>query len=208
MTRFAALATILFATPPLYGADWPVWRGPKGDGVANDSAVPTTWSATENVLWKVPVPGIGHSSPVVSGGRVFLTSFVPETNDRMLLCFDRADGKLQWRKSVLTSAAEKMHKNNTPASSTPAADGSHVWSTFLDGDRIAVACHDFAGKPIWLETFGGFASQHGFCGSPVLFEDLLIVNGDSDGDAFLAVLDTKTGSTRVENRAPESHPVI
>src|SRR5262245_38610339 len=92
---------------PAAGGDWPVWRGPKGDGIVTDSAVPTKWSATENVVWKVSVPGIGHSSPVVSNGRVFLTSFDPQTNDRLLLCFDRADGKLLWQKSVLTAAPEK-----------------------------------------------------------------------------------------------------
>ncbi|HVL12421.1 MAG TPA: PQQ-binding-like beta-propeller repeat protein [Gemmata sp.] len=191
---------LLTLTPALtlaaQGGDWPVWRGPKGDGIVNDPAVPVKWSATENVCWKVAVPGAGHSSPVVSNGRVFLTSFLPETNDRVLLCFDRADGKLLWQKTVLTAAAEKMHKNNTPASSTPAADGEHVWVTFLDGDKVAVACHDFAGKRTWLKHFEGFTSQHGFCGTPVLFRDLVIVNGDSDGEAFVAALDRKTGETR------------
>jgi outer membrane protein assembly factor BamB len=177
-------------------ADWPVWRGSKGDGIVTDAAVPAKWSATENVRWKVAVPGVGHSSPVVSNGRVFLTSFVPESNDRVLLCFDRADGKLRWHKTVLSAAAEKMHKNNTPASSTPAADGAHVWATFLDGEKVAVACHDFAGKQVWSKSFAGFASQHGFCGTPVLFGDLVIVNGDSDGEAFVAALDKKTGETR------------
>jgi outer membrane protein assembly factor BamB len=95
-----------------------------------------------------------------------------------------------------------LHKNNTPASSTPASDGLHVWVTFLDGEKIVVACHDFSGKQIWLKTFGGFVSQHGFCGTPVLFEDLVIVNGDSDGDAFLAGLDKMTGETRWRTERP------
>jgi outer membrane protein assembly factor BamB len=201
MPRWLVLSLALIATgglrPPLaQAADWPVWRGPKGDGIVNDPAVPATWSATENVRWKVAVPGVGHSSPVVSSGRVFLTSFVPESNDRVLLSFDRADGKLLWQKTVLTALAEKMHKNNTPASSTPAADGEHVWVTFLDGDKVAVACYDFAGRREWLKHFDGFTSQHGFCGTPVLFENLVIVNGDSDGEAFVAALDKKTGETR------------
>jgi outer membrane protein assembly factor BamB len=195
-----ALAIALCST--LRAADWPVWRGPKGDGIVTDAAVPRKWSAIENVVWKVPVPGVGHSSPIVSSGRVFLTSFLSDSTDRVLLCFDRESGKLLWQKTVLTSAAEKMHKNNTPASSTPASDGTHVWVTFLDGDKIAVACYDFEGKQVWVKSFDGFASQHGFCGTPVLFENLVIVNGDSDGDAFIAGLDKKTGETKWKAERP------
>ena len=194
MRLLAAVLTLALALP-LSSADWPRFRGPNGDGVVTDPAVPTTWSATENVRWKVPVPGTGHSSPVVSNGRVFLTSYLPDTNDRVLLCFDRAGGKRLWQKVVVTAPAEKMHKNNTPASATPVADGSRVWSAFLDGDAIAVACHDFAGEVVWKKSFPGFTSHHGFCGTPVLFENTLIVNGDSDGDAFVAALDSKTGET-------------
>ncbi len=200
LSAFLALAPAL--TLSVEGGDWPVWRGLKGDGIVTDPAVPTKWSATENVAWKVAVPGVGHSSPIVSNGRVFLTSFDPETNERLLLGFDRKDGKLLWRRSVLTAAPEKMHKNNTPASSTPASDGGHVWVTFLDGERVAVACYDFTGKRVWLRTFDGFTSQHGFCGTPVLFENLVIVNGDSDGAAFLAALDKKTGETKWKVNRP------
>jgi outer membrane protein assembly factor BamB len=203
VTRLVLVASLaLTFTPTLRAADWPVWRGPKGDGIVSDPAVPTKWSATENVVWKVPVPRTGHSSPVVSNGRVFLTSFDPETKDRLLLSFDRRDGKLLWQKTVLTAAPEKMHKNNTPASSTPASDGTHVWVTFLDGEKVAVACYDFTGKRAWLKTFDGFTSQHGFCGTPVLFENLVVVNGDSDGAAFLAALDKKTGATKWKVERP------
>jgi outer membrane protein assembly factor BamB len=207
--RFAArllllvfLFALAFAPTLAQSGDWLVWRGPKGDGIVTDPAVPKKWSATENVAWKVAVPGLGHSSPVVSNGRVFLTSFIPDTNDRVLLCFDRADGKLLWRKTVLTSAAEKMHKNNTPASSTAAYDGTHVWVTFLDDTKITVTCFDFAGKQVWSKAFDGFVSPHGFCGTPVLFDNLVIVNGDSDGDAFVAALDKKTGETKWKTERP------
>lgn len=197
MTRLinASILALSLLTASSTAADWPVWRGPKGDGVVTDKAIPVKWSATENVLWKVPVPGSGQSSPIVSAGRIFLTSFDAGTNDRLLLCFNQDDGKLLWKRTVLTAAPEKMHKQNSPASSTAAADGSSVWVTFLDGDKIAVACYDFAGKQVWLKAFEGFVCSHGFCGTPVLYGDLLIVNGDSDGDAFLAALDKGTGET-------------
>lgn len=190
-----AMAVGMLAAGGLSAGDWPGWRGPNGDGVVADPAVPTTWSATENVRWKVPVPGVGHSSPVVSNGRLFLTTYLPETSERAVLGFDRADGRLLWQTPVLAAPAEKMHRNNTPASSTPVADGKHVWTTFLDGSKVVAACHDFAGKPVWVKRFDGFASHHGFCGTPVLFDNLVILNGDSDGDAFLAGLDRATGET-------------
>ena len=76
----------------------------------------------------------------------------------MLICFDRKDGKQLWQKTVLTAPPEKMHKNNTPASATPAADGTHVFVTFQNGDKIAAACYDFAGNRVWLKEFDGFAS--------------------------------------------------
>lgn len=203
MPRFLFLSFLVLGfVLPANAADWPVWRGPKGDGIVSDPAVPTKWSATDNVVWKVAVPGTGHSSPVVSNGHVFLTSFDPESKDRLLIGFDRKDGKLLWQKSVLTAPPEKMHKNNTPASSTPASDGTHVWATFLDGEKVAVACYDFTGKRVWRKSFAGFTSQHGFCGTPVLFGDLVIVNGDSDGDAFLAALDKKSGETKWKVERP------
>ena len=97
--RLLLAVALLFLASHTRAADWPVWRGPKGDGVVTDARFPVTWGATENVVWKVPVPGIGHSSPIVSAGRVFLTSFVPDTKDRVLLCFDRKDGKLLWQQT-------------------------------------------------------------------------------------------------------------
>ena len=96
-----------------------------------------------------------------------------------------------------------MHKNSTPASATPAADGAHVWVSFLDGDKVAVACYDFAGKLVWLKRPGDFLSHHGFCGTPVLYRDTVVVPGDSDGDgAFVAALDKKTGETKWKTERP------
>ena len=173
-------------------ADWPTWRGPTSDGCITDAAVPTEWSATRNVAWKVPVPGVGHSSPVIAGGRIFLTSCID--TQRCVLAFDATTGQQLWKATVATADVEKMHKNNTPASATPVTDGKLVWAAFLTGSAITVACLDAGGAPVWSKSFSGFVSPHGFCGSPILHGDKLIVNGDSDGDAFLAALDRKTGA--------------
>jgi outer membrane protein assembly factor BamB len=103
-----------------------MWRGPHGDGRSDESDVPTHWSATENVAWRVDVPGWGHSSPVVWGDRVFVTSYVPDGNRRVLLCINRADGKTRWERTVLAAAPEQKHQLNSYASATPATDGRHV----------------------------------------------------------------------------------
>src|SRR3954471_4238134 len=93
--------------------NWPMWRGPHGDGRSDETDVPTKWSASENVTWKVPIPGKGHSSPVVWGDRIFVTTAVEPENKRDLLCLDRRDGKVLWRKTVLTAPLEKKHNLNS-----------------------------------------------------------------------------------------------
>jgi outer membrane protein assembly factor BamB len=190
----------LLLTGPAAAGDWPGWRGPYGDGTCDDPAVPLRWSETENVGWKVPVPGNGHSSPIVWGERVFLTTAVD--TDRVLLCVDRRDGRTLWKRTVLTAPIEKMHANNSPASATPVTDGQHVWVTFLDAPNMVAACFTVDGDLVWKKAVGEYLSQHGFCSSPVLYKDLLILNGDSDGDAFLAALEPRTGRERWRTARP------
>jgi outer membrane protein assembly factor BamB len=174
--------------------DWPGWRGPRADGTAADTGYPVTWDAKTNVRWKTPVPGTGHSSPVVSKGRVFVTSCVEDEKKRVLYCVDRATGAITWERVVLSADLEKKHRDNTYASSTPAADGERVYVTFLDYPRMRVYCYDFAGTRLWEATPGEFHSQHGFCSPPVLHGDLVIVNGDQDAKAYIVALDKKTGN--------------
>ena len=96
---------------------------------------------------------------------------------------------------VLESPLEQKHQLNSFASSTPVTDGETVYCTFLDRDQMAVAAHDFSGRQLWLVHPGSFSSMHGYCSSPVLFENLVIINGDHDGDAYLVALDRQTGQT-------------
>jgi len=194
MMRVVALGLMLGLSLPL-AADWPGWRGPRGDGYSPHPA-PIRWDAKTNITWKVAVPGSGHSSPIVVGEQVLLTSYLPTSNDRLLLCYDRTSGTELWRAVVLTAPAEKLHKNNTPASSTAVSDGQRVWTSFAAGDQIVVSCHTLEGKAVWQKKFAGWESRHGFCGSPTLHQGLIIVNGDSDGEAFLAGLDALSGEQR------------
>jgi outer membrane protein assembly factor BamB len=193
---FLAFTASCLLPPASFSADWPGWRGPRGDGSTEETAFPLRWSATENVKWKAPIPGTGHSSPIVSRGRVFVTTCIESEKKRVLLCLDRADGRVMWERVLLVAPLEKKHKLNSYASSTPAADGGRVYVTFYDEPRMRVYCYDFAGNKLWEKSPGEFHSVHGFCSSPVLYKDLVIVNGDQDAEAFIVALDKKTGEER------------
>ncbi len=182
--------------------NWPTWRGPQGDGNSTDTNVPVRWDSKKNVTWKVPVPGIGHSSPIVWGNRIFLTSCLEDQNKRVLICFDRKNGKQLWQRVVVQSPLEKKHNQNSRASSTPATDGKHVFVTFLDISNekeptVQVACYDFDGKKIWHKSPGAFFSRHGFCSTPILYKDKVIVNCDQDARgkyrAYIVAFEKDTG---------------
>jgi outer membrane protein assembly factor BamB len=190
--------------------EWPGWRGPRGDGTVSGK-LPVTWGADENVVWKTPIPGKGHSSPVIWKDRIFLTTCLekpeekpagskvdPNPKDRLLLCLDRKSGKILWERVVQKSPLEPKHSLNSYASSTPATDGTHVWVTFQDASDAKkpltrVYCYDFDGKLAWEKTPGEFHSRHGFCSPPILYKNLVIVNGDQDAVAWIVGLDKTTG---------------
>jgi len=181
-------------------ADWPVWRGPTGDGICTETNVPVKWSAGENIAWKTPIPGKGHSSPIVSAGRIFVTSADKAARTRLLLSVDAKTGKVLWKRVVLTARPERINRLNSLASSTPAADGKHVWVTFLNVEEMLVVCYDFDGNEVWRVTPGRFTAMHGYCSSLLLYEDLVIVNGDQDAKgkdtAYIVALEQATGKER------------
>jgi outer membrane protein assembly factor BamB len=188
------LLLFLFANA-LHAENWPCWRGPRLDGTSLETNSPVHWSASSNVVWKTSLPGVGHASPIVWQDRVFTVTAVPDQEARKLLCLDRADGKTVWQKTVLTAPLEGKHKLNSHASSTPATDGELVYAAFLDRKEMLVAAYDFSGNQKWAVRPGPFTSMHGFCSSPILFKDKLIVNGDHDGDSYIVALDRVTGKT-------------
>jgi len=175
--------------------NWPNWRGPNGDGTSSETKLPTRWDSKTNVLWKSPVPGIGHSSPIVWEDKIILTTALPESQEKLLLCYDADKGQLLWKKTVLKAAFENKHNHNSYASGTPATDGNLIYLSFLDGEDAVVAAYNFSGKQIWLERPGTFSSQHGYSCSPALFEDKVFINGSSQGEPFVAALSKTDGKT-------------
>src|SRR5579864_8974427 len=136
-TRLIASLVVMAAlTASLHAEDWPGWRGPRGDGTSREASAPLRWNSQDNVAWKIAVPGKGHSSPIVWGDRVFVTTCVEQDGRRLLLCYNRRDGKLLWEQVVLTAELEKLHNLNSRASSTPATDGRHVYVSFLAEPRM------------------------------------------------------------------------
>ena len=192
MLRLILICGSLLSAFALSAEDWPVWRGPGSDGRSLEKSVPLKW---ENPLWKAEVPGLGHASPIVYRDKIFTVSCIPETEERLLLCYSTTDGKLLWKQTVIKSPLERKHALNSHASSTPATDGEFVYVSFLDVNKMTVAAYDLSGKKRWLVSPGQFRSMHGFSSSPLLYKDLVIVNGDHDGDSYLVALDRKTGKT-------------
>jgi outer membrane protein assembly factor BamB len=188
------LVALLASAPGVVPAEnWPGWRGPRGDGSSLETDVPIHWSAASNLVWKAELPGVGHASPIVWNDRLFTVTALLDRQERVLLCLDRSTGRLLWQKTVVHSPLERKHSLNSHASSTPATDGQRVYVTFLDRNEIVVAAYDLEGNPSWQVRPGPFASMHGFCGSPILFADKVIVNGDHDGDSYLLALNQLTG---------------
>jgi len=193
--RLSALLSLFILSHNLSAENWPGWRGPRGDGTSLEKNVPTEWSATKNILWKTPIPGKGHASPIVWGDRIFLVTCDEKTQERLLQCVERTNGKVLWKRTVVKSPLERVHRLNSRASSTPATDGTHVYVSFLDQKEMVVAAYDFTGKPVWQVRPGVFASVHGYCSSPVIWKDKLIVNGDHDGPSYIVGLDRQSGKT-------------
>ena len=190
---FILLLLLLISFSAAQAQNWPGWRGPNGDGSSSETNLPVKWDSVTNVVWKTSVPGKGYSSPVIWNDKLFITTAIQETQEKILLCYDNRSGKLLWQKTVLKSPFEGKHDNNSYASGTPATDGTKIYVSFLDGKVVFVAAFDFSGKLVWEQRPGTFSSPHGYSCSPVLFEDKVIINGDSQGDSFVAALSKADG---------------
>src|SRR5262245_39881391 len=126
---FLASIAVIFVGQTSHAADWPAWRGSNNNGITTEAA-PLTWSRTQNVRWKVPLPGPGNSTPIVVGDRIFLTQAVDGGKQRSLIAYQRADGKKLWQVDLPCSTDETTHKQNPPCSASPVTDGKAVYAHF------------------------------------------------------------------------------
>lgn len=171
--------------------NWPQWRGPKRDGISSETKVPVKWSKTENVAWRLPLPGQAGSTPIVWGDRIFLTSAAGP--DLVLICIDTS-GKELWRQKVTQGNRVVRGGEGNSASASPSTDGKHVWSFFGDG---TMACHDFEGKEIWKfsfqDRFGKFRIQFGMTSTPLLDGDRIYQQIMTSNGAYVVCLHKETG---------------
>lgn len=196
-----AFIVLIFAVA-IAQADWPQFRGPGGMGVSPEKGVPLTWSAQDNMVWKVKMPVAGASSPIIVGDRIYLTGFsgynVPgqgagsmENLRLHLLCLNRNDGSVLWNKSVTAKTPEqdRIRENHGYASATPIADGERIY-TFFGKSGVIAFSHD--GEQLWQAHVGDGLSGWGSAASPVLAGDLVIVNASVESSSLVA-LDKRTG---------------
>jgi len=202
--RFS-LNLFLFLIVAAANADenWPGWRGPRGDGTVQEAPnLPVDFDIAKDTVWKTKIPGVGHASPVIWEDRIFLVSADEESQARSLMCLDRISGEIKWSKGVLKSPFEDIHRLNSCASSTPVTDGERIFVSFLDGEKMFVAAYDLEGNQLWQQRPGVFSSKHGYCSCPVLWKNMVIVNGDHDGEAYIVAIDQKSGETIWKTERP------
>jgi outer membrane protein assembly factor BamB len=196
------------ATAARSESNWPRWRGPQQDGHSAEADLPVKWS-NDNVVWKTSLPGIGQSSPIIWGDRIFLTSELEKGRERLVFCVDRKTGKLLWQQTAWKGQPEPSHAMNGWASASCATDGEVVVAFFGRGGLHA---YSVDGKPLWSHDLGRFESPWGVAACPIILDNLVLQNCDSDTNAFLAAFDKRTGSeiwrTRRRDYRGWSTPVV
>ncbi len=212
LRRSALFAFVACCSLGLAGAaDWTRLRGPNGTGVVSEATL-VKFTAKDQ-LWKTPIPGAGHGSPIIVGDRVFLQSASADQSQRSLYCLNAKTGKIEWTKDIAGRKPDTIHRNNTGASSTPASDGERVYTTVWDGAALSLYAFDFTGKELWNAPLGGFTGQHGAAHSPMVFDGIVYVNVDSDVSAKLVAYDAIQGTEkwtmdRVKERASYTTPLV
>ncbi len=190
-TKGALLATVL----PAAGAEqhWPRFRGPTGQGITGAKGLPTTWDKNgTNIVWRRAVPGLGNSSPIVWGERIFVTSATEDGGTRSVHCFRRSDGKLLWTREVSKKPEPGVRPKNGYASATPVTDGERVVA-FLGS--CGLVCYDMEGKLLWQYDALDFRTTHGTGSSPLLYgNSVIFVHDQNQAESVFLALDKRTGS--------------
>jgi len=191
-------ASVAGAATTASGSDWSRFRGPNGQGIAADVALPAQFDLARDLRWKTPLPE-GHSSPVLGRERIFLTGH--ERGALFTIALDRATGRELWRREAPRPREEPFHRINGPATPTPATDGENVYVFFGDFGLVA---YDAEGTERWRRPLGPFAVPNGHGSSPILACGRLVLQLDQDRDAFLMALDPESGETLWRTPRPEA----
>lgn len=192
MRTFTLAFTLLgfLLSPVLAEEQWSRFRGPGGAGISTLKGVPATWTE-DDFEWKITLPGTGHSSPIVWNDKLFLTTGT-EDGTRTLRGYNATTGKELWHQSI-NLGTNKLHKKNSYASGSAAADAERVYISHADTGQNVVIAYTHDGKELWTYKVGSFAGQHGQGISPIVYNDLLIVPNDQDGPSSMVALNAKTG---------------
>lgn len=199
LRRGAACAVLSFLAAPLIAANWPSWRGPKGDGSSPEKSVPLQWNATENVRWKIELPEPGDSSPVVWGDKVFLTQSFEKDGGRTVMCYDRRNGKLLWKSGTTWTQREQRYGKNPHCAASPVTDGERVIAFF---GSAGLFCWDMDGKELWRRDLGPQAHEWSYAASPLLHGDVCVLYFGPGANARLIGLDKKSGKMLWEFKEP------
>jgi len=200
-TILAALFISLVSLPMALAEDWTQFRGPNGTGVSATTGLPTEFGPNKNVVWKTELPP-GHSSPVLTRDRIFITAHSKEKENHKLfvICLDRQTGKLLWEREVPRSREGRLQNVNGPASPSPVTDGSNIYVFFQEFGLISF---DRAGKERWELPLGPFNMFYGFGASPILVDDKVILPVDQDNpSSYLLAVDKNTGRVRWKVERP------
>lgn len=204
------LVWVVAPSPFVLSQEWTRFRGANGTGIGQMENFPAEWQP-ENFRWQLDLPGVGHSSPVLWGKKLFLTSGEEETGTRIVICIDSTQGKILWTKEFASQQHPK-HKLNSFASATPAVDAQRLYVSWATPEEYIVVALDHAGEELWRKNVGTFRAGHGSGVSPIVFEDLLIVPNEQDAASSVMALDCASGETRWqvprESKASYSTPCI
>lgn len=188
-----------------HAGDWWQFRGSQGTGVSDEADLPTVLSANKNIAWKIPLPGRGLSSPIIVGDRIFVTCSSGAQQDRLhVICFNAVDGKKRWERQLWATGRTTCHEKISVAAPTPASDGERIFAFFSTSDLV---CLDLDGNLLWLRAlmrdYPNASNSLGMSSSPVVSDDTLVIQVETEGEAFVAGLNVRTGINRWKIERPK-----
>ena len=187
----ASFVLMVLMASPCCGQQWERFRGPNGSGVSSAAAIPAQWTAAD-YNWKVKLPGVGHSSPVLWGEKLFLTSGDEATGQRFVISLDAQTGKQNWQRTFQAEQHRK-HQLNSYASATPVVDARRVYVCWGTPEQVLVMALDHQGRTLWQQDLGPYRGGHGFGVSPIRTGNLLVLPDDQSGQSSLIAIDCATG---------------